>query len=192
MIGVRRYRPIIALAFLAVVAIGTALVLTRPAAGCPAGWSDVSRIDLGTSFGDLMLDGRPYRVGGSALLDYMPRAVISPLDRLRASRHPLTITATISAPSRDALGAPEFECFRAIRGGEIWAARPITYATQTLADGYPPGAQPPVNNEAWRLAVLNDGPEWPDGEQISLELWATVHGRRYIFVVPPFALMRGG
>lgn len=193
MTGVRaRYRPFVALALLGVAAIGTALVLTRPAAGCPAGWSDASRIDLGGPSGDVTLDGRPYRVGGNALLDYMPRIVTSPFDQARASRHPLTIIATISAPSRDALGAPEFDCFRAIRGGEIWAARPMTYATKTMADGYPPGAQPPANNEAWRLAVLNDGPEWPDGERISLELWASVHGRHYVFVVPPFALMRGG
>ena len=187
-----RYGRLIALALLGVAVIGAALVLTRPAGGCPTDRGAAARIELAGSFADVVLDGKPFRVGGNALLDYMPRVVTTPLDQARASRHPLTITATISAASREALGEPVFECFRAIRGGEFWAARPMTYATQTMADGYPPGAQPPANNEAWRLAVLNDGPEWPDGEQISLELWASVHGRHYVFVVPAFALMRGG
>jgi hypothetical protein len=42
------------------------------------------------------------------------------------------------------------------------------------------------------MAVANDGPEWPSGDQISLELWASVDGRQYVFVLPPFALTRGG
>lgn len=159
---------------------------------CPTDWSNASRIDLSTSSGDVVLEGRPFRVGGNALLDYMPRIVTSPFDQLRAGWHPLTIVATISAPSREALGDPAFTCFRATRGGEIWSRRPTTYATQTLADGDPPGAQPRARNDAWRMAVANDGPEWPSGDQISLELWASVNGRHYVFVLPPFALMRGG
>ena len=59
------------------------------------------------------------------------------------------------------------------------------------SDGLPPGAPMPSSVEAWRQAVANDGPEWPDGGQISLELWLTVNGGRYIFVLPPIQLMKG-
>lgn len=193
--GIARTHVVLGLLVLAV--MGSALVVGRTSAGwCPTDWSDTPRMELGASSGDVLLDGRPYRVGGQALLDYMPRALIDPIDHLayllRGERHPLSVTATISASSREALGDPAFTCFRATRGSEIWAGRPTTYPTQTMADGYPPGAPPPANNEAWRLAVHNDGPEWPDGGQISLELWASVNGRHYVFVLPPFALMRGG
>ena len=185
-------RPFIVLGLLVLALTGTALVIERAWPWCPADWSDASRIDLGQSSGDVMLDGRPFRAGGSALLDYMPRIVTSPLDALRAGRHPLGATASISAASREALGQPVFTCFRATRGSEVWARRPTTYGTQTLADALPPGAPPPAYNEAWRLAVANDGPEWPDGDPIGLELWASVNGRRYVFVIPPFDLMKGG
>ena len=164
----------------------TALAIERAWPWCPADWSGASRIDLGGSSGDVMLDGRPFRVGGLALLDYMPRIVTSPLDQVRAGRHPLTATASISASSRDALGEPVFTCLRATRGSEVWARRPTAYGTQTMADGYPPGAQPPAINEAWRRAVATDGPEWLDGDAIGLEFWASVNGRRYVFVLPPF------
>jgi hypothetical protein len=179
------------------VVIGSALFVGRPwATWCPTDWGGTSRVDLTGPSGDVMLDGRPYRVGANALLDYMPRALIDPLDfvlyRLRGEHHPLGVTATISAFSRDALGDPAFTCFRVTRGGEIWSRRPTTYPTQTSADGLPPGAPVPSSIEAWRLAVANDGPEWPDGGQITLELWVTVNGGRYVFVLPPIALMRGG
>lgn len=167
--------------FLALAVIVGAVVIARPWTWCPSDWSGASRIDL-DSGGDVMLDGRPFRVGGNALLDYM----------LGAGRHPLVVTASIAASSREALGEPVFTCFRVIRGSEIWARRPTTYGTQTAADGYPPGATPPANNEAWRSAVVNDGPEWPGGDQIALELWASVNGRSYVFLLPPFALMKGG
>lgn len=177
--------------FLVLALIGSALIAERTWPWCPFDWSDAPRIDLGGSFGDVMLDGSPHRVGGSALLDYGLRVVTSPLDAIQARRHPLGITASISAPSRAALGEPVFTCFRAIRDGEVWARRPMTYGTQTIADGYPPGAQLPANNEAWRQAHLNDGPEWSEGDRIGLELWASIHGRPYVFVVPTFALMKG-
>ncbi len=170
--------------------IGSAILIERPWAACPTDWSNAARIDLGSS-SDLTLDGSHFQVGGDAALDYMPRGA-SPFDRLRGDRHPLTITATIGASSRDALGAAEFTCFRATHGNDLWAGRPTAYGTQTTADGYPPGAPLPTNNEAWRLAVLSDGPEWPAGDQIGLEFWASVHGQRYVFVLPPLALIRGG
>src|SRR5213593_3575764 len=185
-------RPLAVLGLLVLALSGTALVVERGWAWCPADWSGASRVDLRGSSGDVMLEGRSFRVGGSALLDYMPRIVTSPLDQLRAGRHPLSATASISASSREALGEPVFTCFRVTRGSEVWARRPTTYETQTLADGYPPGAQPPARNDAWRMATVNDGPEWPDGDPIGLELWASVNGRRYIFVIPPFDLMKGG
>jgi hypothetical protein len=185
-------RGYLVLSLLVLALTGSALVIERAWPWCPADWSGASRVDLGRSSGDVMLDGRPFRVGGLALLDYMPRIATSPLDQLRAGRHPLTATASISASSRDALGEPVFTCFRATRGSEAWARRPTTYGTQTLADGYPPGARPPAINEAWRLAVANHRPEWPDGDAIGLELWASVNGQRYVFVVPPFDLMKGG
>jgi hypothetical protein len=37
----------------------------------------------------------------------------------------------------------------------------------------------------------DDGPEWSAGDRIGLELWASVDGRRYVFVVSPFVLMKG-
>lgn len=163
---------------------------------CPRDWSSATRIELNGPSGDVMLDDRPYRVGGSALLDYMPRAVISPLERLtyglRSPGHPLGVNASISASSREALGDPVFTCARVTHGSDVWTGRPTTYETQTLADGYPPGAPPPARNEAWRGAYASGGPEWPAGDLISVELWASVNGRNYIFVLPPFTLMRGG
>ena len=184
------------LGLLLLVLSGSALVIEKPWMWCPLDWSGATRVDLGGASGDVVLDGRPYRVGGGALLDYMPRALISPLDqltyRLRDPGHPLGVHMSISASSREALGEPVFTCARVSHGGEVWARRPTTYDTQTLADGYPPGAPLPPRNEAWRNAFVSGGPEWPGGESIGLELWATVYGRRYVFVVPPFALMRGG
>jgi len=191
-VKLRFARTYVVLGALVLALSGMALGVERAWAWCPLDWSDASRVDLGNSAGDVMLDGRPFRVGGLALLDYMPRIVTSPLEAQRASRHPLGATASISASSREALGEPVFTCFRVTRGSEVWARRPTTYGTQTLADALPPGAPPPAYNEAWRLAVANDGPEWPDGDPISLELWATVNGRHYVFVIPPFDLMKGG
>lgn len=193
----RRFSPrYVLLGTALLVVIGIALAVTRPWTTCPTDWRSASRVELRASSGIVLLDGTPFRVRGNALLDYMPRALINPIDlviyRLRGERHPLAITATIAAPSRAELGEPEFTCFRATRGGEVWARRPTTYGTQTMADGDPPGAQPRASNEAWRMALVNDGPEWPDGDQISLELWASVNGRRYVFVLPPIALQRGG
>lgn len=175
--------------------IAGALVIERPWEWCPSDYGDAARIQLLGSDGDVTLDGREYRVSGTALLDYMPRALVTPLDRLlyqmRGERHPLGVTAGISAGSRDALGDPEFTCFRATRGSDVWARRPTTHGTQQLSDALPPGGSPPARNEAWRQASANDGPEWPAGERIGLELWATVNGRHYIFVVLPFELMKG-
>lgn len=171
----------IASSLLVLALIASALIVERVWPWCPADWSDVPRIDLGGSFADVMLDGSAYRVGGSALLDY----------GLQARRHGLGITASISAPSRSALGDPVFTCFRAIRDGETWASRPTTYGTQTMADGYPPGAPLPANNEAWRQARFKDGPEWSAGDRVRLEFWVSTHGKRYVFVVPEFALTKG-
>jgi hypothetical protein len=171
--------------------IGTAVVVAQPWTQCPSDWSGAPRIHLSSSGGYVVLDGREFQVGGGALLDYGLHGMTSTLDEARANRHGLAITASISASSRDALGEPAFTCFRATRGAEVWARRPTTHGTQTMADGYPPGAPSPVPNNAWRMASLSDGPEWPDGDRIDLELWATVNGRGYVFVLPPFALMRG-
>jgi hypothetical protein len=190
--GIRLARGHAVLGFLALAGIGIALVAGQPWTWCPADWSDVSRVHLSSSSGYVVLDGREFQVGGDAGLDYMPRVVITPFDQARAGRHPLGVVASISASSREALGEPTFTCFRVTRGSEVWAHRPTTYGTQTMADGYPPGAPSPTPNNAWRMASVNDGPEWPDGDRIELELWASVSGRHYVFVLPPFALMRGG
>ena len=180
------------LGFFAIAVIGTAVLVEQPWTWCPTDWSDAPRIHLSSSGSYVVLDGREFQVGGDALLDYMPHIVTSPLDQARANRHPLTIVASIWASSREALGDPAFTCFQVTRGSEVWARRPTTYGTQTMADGYPPGAPSPTPNNAWRMASVNDGPEWPDGDRIDLELWASVSGRHYVFVLPPFALMRGG
>jgi hypothetical protein len=176
---------------LALVVTAAAIVIEHPWTSCPADWSDAARLPLSSSGAYVVLDGREFQVGGDALLDYMPHAVM-PGQPLRAESHPLTITGSISASSRDALGQPEFTCFRVTRGADVWAGRPATYGVQTMADGYPPGAPSPVPNAAWRMASVNDGPEWPDNGLIELELWASINGRHYVFVLPPFALMRGG
>jgi hypothetical protein len=188
----RSARALAFIGFVALAAIGTALVVAQPWTWCPSDWSDAARVPLSSSGSYVVLDGREFQVGGGALLDYMPHIVTSPLDQSRAGRHPLGINASISAISRDALGEPVFTCFRVTRGSDVWARRPTTYGIQTMADGYPPGAPSPIPNNAWRMASINDGPEWPDGDRIDLELWATVGGRLYVFVLPPFALMRGG
>jgi hypothetical protein len=47
------------------------------------------------------------------------------------------------------------------------------------------------SEHAWRRASLGGGPEWQAGHEIGLELWLSVRGRNYVFVVPPFALMKG-
>jgi hypothetical protein len=189
----RTWNRYVVLGVLAFALTATALVIEWAWPWCPADWSDAPRIDLGGTYGGgVMLDGKPFRISVSALLDYMPHGTFTPLDQLRAPRHPLGVTATIAAASRRALGEPVFTCFRATRGSEVWARRPTTWGTQTAADGYPPGALPPPSNEAWRLAVASDGPEWADGDRIGLEVWARVNGRRYVFVLPPFALGRGG
>jgi len=192
LIRLRSARIFVVLGFVALAVIGIALVVAQPWTSCPSGWSDAPRLHLGDSGGYVVLDGREFQVGGSALLDYMPHIVTSPLDQARAGRHPLSINASIGATSRDALGEPVFTCFRVARGSDVWARRPTTYGIQTMADGYPPGAPSTIPNSAWRMASVNDGPEWPDGDRIELELWATVSGRNYVFVLPPFALMRGG
>lgn len=172
--------------------IGGVLLVERPwTTWCPTDWSDASRIELGGASSNVVIDDTAFSVGGSALLDYGLRVMTSPLDELRAGRHPLTVVASISAPSRGALGDPAFTCFRVVHGKEVWSRRPTTYPTQTLADALPPGAPPPAYNEAWRMAFANDGPEWPDGDQIGLELWANINDRHYVFVIPPFALMKG-
>jgi hypothetical protein len=188
----RSARAFAVLGFLTIAVTGTALVVQRPWTRCPSDWRDAARVHLTSSGGYVVLDGREFQVGGDALLDYMPHFVTSPLDQARAGQHPLTVVASISASSRDALGDPEFDCFRVTRGNEVWARRPTTHGTQTMADGYPPGAPSPIPNNAWRMASVNDGPEWPDGDRIELEFWATVSGRHYVFVLPPFALMKGG
>lgn len=184
---------VVGLAVLAIV--GSTLVLARPWSWCPLDWSGASRIELTAKFADVTLD-RQYRIGGDALLDYGSRVLTTPVDqlvyRIQGERHPLTVIANISAESRDALGQPEFTCVRATLGSATWSQRPTTHSTQTLADGYPPGAPPPHPNEAWRQAVANDGPEWPAGEPIGLELWLSVRGQRYVVALPPFVLRKGG
>ncbi|HUQ41017.1 MAG TPA: hypothetical protein VM052_00800 [Candidatus Limnocylindrales bacterium] len=180
-----------------VAVVVSALGIVQPWSWCPTDWRNATRVDVQGSFADVTVEGTVYRVGASALLDYMPRGFTSPFDlwlyeTFHAERHGLGINASISAISRDALGTPEVTCFRAVRGNEVWSRRPTTYQVQTAADGYPPGAASPVPNEAWRQAQANDGPAWPDGETIRLEVWVDIRGHPYIFAIPPFALMRGG
>lgn len=131
------------------------LLIARPGTSCPSNWIDAQRIIVPGSSRDVSLASRAYRVGGSATLDYMPRGFSNPLELwlyqlTHGERHGLAITASVSAISRDALGDPQFTCFRAIHGSDVWAVRPMNYGTQTSADGYPPGAPSPVPNEAWR------------------------------------------
>ena len=130
------------------------------------------------------LEGTRYDVSASAMLDYMPHS--GP-----PSGHPLSVVAHIGAISREALGGPQFTCVRVTHGDEVWARRPTTYEVTTLADGYPPGAPSPVPNPAGRMGARGDGPEWPAGDLIGLEVWIDVGGHHYVFVAPPFPLMKG-
>jgi len=120
----RSARAFAVLGFLGIAVTGTALVVQQPWTWCPSDWSDAARVHLGASGGYVVLDGQEFQVGGNALLDYMPRLVTSPLDQARAGRHPLGVTASISASSRDALGDPAFTCFRVTRGSEAGHAVP--------------------------------------------------------------------
>lgn len=170
------------------VAVGLAgvvgvLLLVQRDVSCPAFWRDGDRVSISQYGADVTLGARRYRVSGSALLDHMPGG---------DPQHPVTITASVSASSREALGDPVFTCVRVARGGEVWARRPTTHATQTMADGYPPGAPSPVPNEAWRLATAGDGPRWQPGDEITLELGLRVDGHGYVLVLPSFPLMKGG
>ena len=94
--------------------------------------------------------------------------------------------------SRDALGDAQFTCVRLTHGDELWARRPTTYDVTALSDGYPPGAPSPVPNPAGRMGARSDGPEWPAGDLIGLEVWVSVRGHHYTFVGPPFPLGKGG
>ncbi len=89
-------RVVIAAALVAFVA--GAIAVARPWSWCPSDWSGAARVELPDGFGtDVVLDGKPYRIGGTALLDYAPRGVFSPMDQVVAmlripQRHPLTVT----------------------------------------------------------------------------------------------------
>jgi hypothetical protein len=48
-----------------------------------------------------------------------------------------------------------------------------------------------VANDARRMAIVRDGPEWAAGDIVGLELWANVNDRPYVFVLAPIALMKG-
>lgn len=176
--------------------IASGLVIAQPWSWCSSNWSDATRVDVLGSSADVTVSGTVYRIGASALLDYMPRDFSTPLELwvyqlLHGERHGLSVTASVEAISRAALGNPEFVCFRATHGGEIWARHPTTYATQTMADGHPPGAPSPVPNQAWRQASASDGPEWPAGEAVGLEVWVDLNGYHYTFVFSPFPLGKG-
>jgi hypothetical protein len=193
----RTARAVVGALLLATVVGALALVIAQPWSWCPVDWSDATRVDLVGSSTDVTVDGTVYRVGAFALLDYMPHGFNNRFELwlyqvFHGERHPLTARASVEAISRDALGSPEFTCFRATHGADVWARRPTTYGTQTMADGYPPGAPSPVPNEAWRQASADDGPEWPAGDLVGLEVWASIRGHHYVFVLPPFALSKGG
>ena len=173
-------RPVvIGVVALGIVALALALNNARPA--CPADWAGAQRIEIKGSSADVALDGHPYRVGGRALLDYMPRTG-PPFPR--PGEHPMGVNMSISAPNTAELDDPEFTCVRVTRGSGVWTKRPDNYGAQT-SQSYPAG-------EAWRNAYAYGGPEWPVGDVIGVELWATVRGQRYVFVLEPFALMKGG
>lgn len=180
----RHLRRYALLAVAAVLIAAVAVVWTRVDASCPSDWSDAQRIEMTGGAAAFTLDGTRYEVSASALLDYMPHS--GP-----PSGHPLSVVAHIGANSREALGDPQFTCVRVTHGEEVWARRPSTYEVTTLADGYPPGAPSPVPNPAGRMSARGDGPEWPAGDLIGLEVWVSVRGQHYTFVAPPFPLMKG-
>lgn len=176
-------------AVVAAVAILASVAMTL-STDCPSDPAVVSRIQIVSTTADVVLEGRPYRFSANAFLEHggtgAPSADTSP----DANRYELAVNATISAPSRDALGQPEFTCLRAVQGTEVWSRRPMTYSTQTMADGYPPGAPAPSPNEAWRRASVRNGPTWSAGSVIDLELWITVRSRHYVVTVPSVMLVK--
>ena len=180
----RRFARYALVAVAAIVLAVAAIFVTRADASCPSNWGDAQRIEMTNSAASFTLEGTRYDVSASAMLDYMPHS--GP-----PSGHPLSVVAHIGAISREALGGPQFTCVRVTHGDEVWARRPTTYEVTTLADGYPPGAPSPVPNPAGRMGARGDGPEWPAGDLIGLEVWIDVGGHHYVFVAPPFPLMKG-
>lgn len=191
-----RWRRVVAFV-IAVGVVTTTVVLLSLRAPCP-GDPAATRVELGRSAdAGIDVDGHSYRVSASALLDYMPRSYPVPPSysgplKSQAVRHPLQIIATISAGSISDLGEPIVTCFRATRGTDVWSGRATTHGIQTAADGYPPGAPSPVPNRAWRLATSSDGPEWSESDSVTIEIWATIRGRPYVFVLTEPSLMKGG
>lgn len=181
----RHLRRYALFAIAAVLIAAVAVVITRADSSCPSDWSDAQRIEMTGGAAAFTLDGIRYEVSASAMLDYMPHS--GP-----PSGHPLSVVAHIGANSREALGDPQFTCVRVTHGEDAWARRPSTYEVRTLADGYPPGAPSPIPNPAGRMGARGDGPEWPAGDLIGLEVWVTVRGHHYTIVAPPFPLMKGG
>lgn len=176
-----------------VVAIAALLitVVVSDRTPCPSISTRFSRIQLADATADVVLEGGSYTVSARALLDQDPVTTSLSYRPPEAPRHRLTISATISAQSREALGQPEIVCIRATQGADAWSQRPTTYPTQTMADGYPPGAPSPSPNVAWRRAIVRNGPMWQAGSKVDLELWLTLRGRRYIVDLPPVVLVEG-
>lgn len=179
----------------AIVAVVAAMaLLTRvamsPSTECPSDSAEVSRIQLAGTTADVALEGKPYRLSANAFLEHGGTAGPSAYRSSDADHYELAVNATISAPSREALDQPEFTCFLAVQDSDVWSRRPMTYPTQTMADGNPPGAPAPSPNEAWRRASVRNGPTWRAGSMIDLELWITVRSRHYVVTVPSVMLVK--
>jgi hypothetical protein len=151
-------------------------IIRSPSASCPPDWSDVERVPVENGRHGLGADG-PGMIGLSALLDYMPHPAV-PFGR-SDQRHPLTAVVTVTSNEAE-LQRTAVDCIWITHGSSVWARKPDLYPIQTSS-----GA-------SWRLAIANDGPEWPTGDPIHAEAWVRFTGHRYIFDFGTFPLTRGG
>ena len=82
---------------------------------------------------------------------------------------PLHVSVTISADDRFVLEGVRSTCVRVTRGGEIWSRQPYTNEVM---------AQP--NDGYFRWDGATQGPEWPIGDTVHLELWMETVAGRYV------------
>jgi hypothetical protein len=175
-------------AFVAILVVGLgaiALAASRIPEICPLDWSGAQRVDVTNPYSsaDLIVNGRTFRVGGSALLDYMPRGFSGPLVRLGPAPHPLNVNLSVSGPTRADLEGAAVTCVRATHGAESWSRRPQNYEIQSPQWDAP--------GDSWRNASAQEGPDWPAGDAIGLEAWVIIAGHRFVLVYAPFELMKG-
>lgn len=165
----------------AIALTGLGVVVFRTAeAICLPDWSGAQRIRLAnneqTALGDPPV---PYRVHVDVGRDFAPKV----FPRLSFSQHPMDAILSISAATPGEMSDVSVSCVHVSRGAETWSRRPLAYDV-TTSPGNPSAG-------AWRVFLAADGPEWGVGEEVNVEIWLAVNGKRYIVALGPFTLYRG-